>query len=127
MGLLLLRLSFGVSLFLKHGVEKIAGFHQMLQGFPDPFHIGVRLSLLIATASDAVAAVLLTVGFATRPSAFFIACNIFAAWLLVHHGMFFGRDADHGEICVLYICGCLTVLLAGPGRYSMDALLGGKS
>ena len=127
LGLLFLRTSFGISLFLKHGFEKITGFGKMLQGFPDPFHLGARLSLSIATASDMIAAIFLIVGFATRPSAFFVACNILIAWLFVHHGMFFGKDADHGEVCVLYICGFLAVLLCGPGRYSVDALLTAKS
>ena len=124
LGLGFLRVSFGLSLFLKHGLEKITGFHRMAQGFPDPLHIGARLSLSIATASDAVAAIFLIMGFATRPSAFFVACNILVAWIFVHHGMFFGKGADHGEVCVLYICGFLAVLLCGPGRYSIDALLG---
>ena len=126
LGLLFLRVSFGLSLFIKHGFEKITGFGRMLQGFPDPFHIGIPLSLSIATASDVVAAVFLIVGFTTRPSAFFVACNILVAWLFVHHGMFFGKDADHGEVCVLYTCGFLAVLLCGPGRYSVDALLTAK-
>ena len=32
-GLLLLRVSFGLSLFLKHGLEKITGFGRMVPGF----------------------------------------------------------------------------------------------
>ena len=126
LGLLFLRVSFGLCLFLKHGFEKVTGFGRMVQGFPDPFHIGAPLSLSIATASDVVAAVFLIVGFATRPCAFFVASNILVAWLFVHHGMFFGKDADHGEICVLYVCGFLAILLCGPGRYSVDALLTAK-
>ncbi len=127
LGLCFLRVSFALSLFLKHGVEKITGFERMLYGFPDPLHIGTRLSLYIATASDVVAATFLILGFATRPSAFFAASNILVAWILVHHGMFFGKASDHGEICVLYICGFMAILLCGPGRYSIDALLGSKS
>ncbi|WP_263385595.1 DoxX family protein [Granulicella arctica] len=123
LGLLFLRVSFGLSLFVKHGFEKITRFGRMVAGFPDPFHIGAPLSLSIATASDVFAAVFLVIGFSTRPAAFFVACNILVAWLFVHHGMFFGKDADHGEVCVLYICGFVSVPLCGPGRYSVDALL----
>lgn len=68
-----LRSSLALSLFLKHGVEKITGFERMLYGFPDPLHIGALLSLSVATASDVVAATFLILGFATRPSAFFAA------------------------------------------------------
>ncbi len=46
----------------------------MAQNFPDPFHLGVRLSLSIASASDALAALCLIAGF--------IFFNIFVAWIL---------------------------------------------
>lgn len=123
LGLFLLRSSFGLSLFLKHGVEKITGFNRMAQSFPDPFHLGVRLSLTIATMSDVLAALCLIAGFATRLSASFIFFNILVAWIFVHRAQFFGRGADHGEVCVLYLCGCLAIILCGPGRFSVDALL----
>lgn len=123
MGLLLLRASFGVSLFLKHGLEKITSFAQMAQVFPNPLHLGAHVSFAIAATSDVFAAVLLIAGFATRPAALFIACNIGVAWLFVHHAQFFGSNADHGELCVLYLCGFLSTALCGAGRFSMDALL----
>jgi putative oxidoreductase len=122
MGLLLLRVCFGLSLFLKHGWEKITGLEQMAQWFPDPFHIGTHASLAIATASDAVAAVLLIAGLATRPAALFIFCNISVAWIFVHHFEFFGRSADHGELCVLYLGGMLAILFCDGGRLSLDAI-----
>ena len=125
-GLLFLRASLGLSLFLKHGLEKITGFNKMAQNFPDPFHLGVRLSLSIATMSDVLAALCVIAGFATRMSAFFILCNILVAWIFVHRGHFFGKDADHGEVCVLYLCGFLAIVLCGSGRFSVDALLVGK-
>jgi uncharacterized membrane protein YphA (DoxX/SURF4 family) len=49
--------------------------------------------------------------------------NIFIAWAFFHHFLFFGRQADHGELIVLYLAGLLTILIAGPGRYSVDSLL----
>lgn len=122
LGLLLLRASFGLSLFLKHGLEKITDFTQMAQVFPDPLHLGAHVSFAIAAASDVLAAVLLIAGFATRPAALFIACNIGVAWLFFHHAQFFGPHADHGELCVLYLCGFLSAALCGAGRFSMDAL-----
>ena len=123
LGLLVLRASFGLSLFLKHGLEKLTGFTHMAKAFPDPFYLGPRLSLSIASMSDVLAALFLRAGFATRLSAAFIFLNILVAWIFVHGAQFFGADADHGEICVLYLCGTLAVLLCGAGRFSLDALL----
>lgn len=122
LGLLLLRLALGGSLFLKHGWEKVTGFARMAQHFPDPIHIGPVPSLVIALIGDAVCSILVALGFLTRPAAFFAACNITVAWALVHHFEFFGHGGgpDHGELCVLYIGGFLALAIAGPGRYSLD-------
>lgn len=123
LGLLLLRASFGLSLFLKHGLEKLTSFTHMAQVFPDPLHLGAHMSLTIAAMSDVLAAVLLVAGLATRPAALFIAGNIGVAWIFVHHAQFFGSDSDHGELCVLYLCGFLSLAFSGAGRFSIDALL----
>lgn len=123
LGLLLLRASFGLSLFLKHGLEKVTSFTQMAQVFPDPLHLGAHVSFMIAATSDVLAAVLLIAGFATRPAALFIACNISVAWVFVHHAEFFGSNADHGELCVIYLCGCVSLAFTGAGRFSSDALV----
>ena len=122
LGLLGLRASFGLSLLLKHGLEKLTGFTQMAKGFPDPFHLGPGISLSISFMSDVLAALFLIAGFATRLSAAFIFLNILVAWIFVHGAQFFGAGADHGEVCVLYLCGMLAVLLCGPGRLSLDAV-----
>lgn len=124
LGLLLFRISFGLSLFLKHGVEKITSFRQMAQTFPDPLHLGAHMSFAIAATSDVLAAVLLIAGFATRSAALFIAANIGVAWIFFHHEQFFGSNADHGELCVIYVCGFLSLALCGAGRFSIDSLLG---
>jgi putative oxidoreductase len=123
LGLLLLRISFGLSLLLKHGLEKITGFSQMVPVFPDPLHLGTHLSFTIAATSDVLAAVLLMAGFATRPAALFIAGNVGVAWIFVHNAQFFGSKADHGELCVLYLCGCVSLAFSGAGRFSADAFL----
>lgn len=122
-GLLLLRLWFGVSLFLKHGWEKPTRFSEMAAHFPDPIGIGAVPSLVIALIADAVCSLLVVIGLATRPAALFTALNILVAWGLVHHFEFFGHSADHGEVCFLYIGGYLALFFMGPGRYSLDAKL----
>jgi putative oxidoreductase len=119
LGLLLLSLSVGLSLFLKHGWEKPSNFAAMAAHFPNPMHIGSTPGLLFALVSDAICSCFLILGFATRWSALWVFVNIFVAWSLVHHFEFFGRGADHGEVCVLYLCACLCLFWAGAGRYSL--------
>jgi putative oxidoreductase len=122
-GLSILRISVGLTLFLKHGLEKITGFSQMAQQFPDPIHIGVLPSLVIATLSDAVASWFIVAGLFTRWAALYSFLNIAVAFSLVEHARFFGRGADHGELMVLYLAALLALVACGGGRLSLDAVL----
>jgi putative oxidoreductase len=120
-GLLILRVSFGLTLFLKHGWEKLSGFSQMAQHFPDPIHIGAFPSLVIATISDGIASWFVVAGLFTRWAALYCFCNIAVAFLFVQRAQFFGRGA--GELMVLYLGALLTLVVCGGGRYSLDAIL----
>jgi putative oxidoreductase len=62
-------------------------------------------------------------GLATRWAAAWIFVNILVAWAFVHQFVFFGRGSDHGELIVLYLAAMLALMLAGPGKYSVDAML----
>ena len=43
----------------------------------------------------------------------------------MHHLQFTGRGGDHGELIVVYMGVMITLFLAGGGKYSIDARLGG--
>jgi putative oxidoreductase len=124
-GLFVLRLIVCLSLFLKHGTEKLFGFSQMSAHFPNILHLGV-FGLVFATLGDSICSLLIIIGLATRWSSLICLVNIFAAWAFVHHFLFFGQGADHGELIVLYLAAFLAIFIAGPGRFSMDALLSGE-
>ncbi len=120
-GLLVLRLTVPTALFLKHGLEKLHGYSTMSPHFPDPLHIGHVPSFLFAMIADGICMPLLVLGLLTRPAALWSLINLTVAWAFVHHFQFFGRGADHGELVVLYMAVMLTLLIGGPGRYSIDA------
>lgn len=119
LGLLVLRVSIGLGLLLKHGLEKIFHFSQMAAHFPDPVHIGSHASLVFAMVSDAICSILVIVGAATRLAAFVIFVNVAVAYALVHN---FGFHTDHGELVYIYMGCFLSLMLTGPGRYSVDAI-----
>ena len=125
-GLLCLRVIFGLSLFIKHGWEKLTNFPQMAQHFPNPLHVGPVPGLLFALVSDAICSILVTLGLATRWAALWSFANILIAWSFVHHFQFFGKGADHGEMIVLYLGGFLAIAIMGAGRFSLDSRLGQK-
>jgi putative oxidoreductase len=95
----------------------------MATHFPDPLHIGKLPSLVLAMTGDGICTLLIVIGLATRAAALFEFIIVFVAWSFIHHFMFFGHGADHGEVIWLYLSALLTIFLAGPGRYSLDAFL----
>jgi putative oxidoreductase len=120
-GLLALRLTAAIPLFLKHGTEKLFRFQHMIGFFPNPLHIGVLPSLLFATLSDGICSVLIMIGLATRWAALICFINIFVALVFVHHFVVFGPKGDHGEAMLLYLAAMAALFLSGAGRYSVDA------
>jgi len=119
LGLLILRACAGLSLFLKHGLEKLTGYSTMVQHFPDPIHIGAHASLAFALLSDGICSVLVVLGFATRPAAAIILINVLTAFFFVHHGAFFSNA--HVELVWIYLAVFAALLFTGPGRSSLDA------
>lgn len=118
-GLLVLRLTVPTSLFLKHGLEKLSGFHTMAPHFPNPVHIGHWPSFLFAMIADGICMPLLALGVLARPAALWELINLFVAWAFIHHFQFFGRGSDHGELVFVYMSVMLTLFIAGSGKYSL--------
>lgn len=116
-GLLALRIWIGLSLFLKHGLEKITHFSHMSRHFPDPVHIGSHASLIFALVSDAICSLLVVFGLATRVAAFIVFVNLGVAFFLVHHYAF---HSEHGELVFVYMGGFLALIFTGAGRFSLD-------
>lgn len=118
-GLLTLRLFAGFSLFLKHGLEKLTGYSTMVQHFPNPLHIGAHVSLAFALLSDGICSVLVMLGLVTRFASAVILINLLTAFFLVHHAALVSNA--HVELVWVYIGVFLAILIAGPGRFSIDA------
>jgi putative oxidoreductase len=112
-----------MTLFLRHGLDKLFGSPDAIAQFPDPLHLGSHCSFIVATTSDGLLSILVAAGLATRWSALLVFGNIFVAWALVVHFQFFAHGVSPGEAMVLYLGGLITIAVAGPGRFSADAFL----
>lgn len=123
-GLLILRICAGLSLFLKHGLEKLTGYSAMVQHFPDPIHIGAHASLAFALLSDGLCSMLVALGLVTRPAAAVVTINLLTVFFLVHHAAFFSNG--HVELVWLYIAVFACLFWTGPGRFSVDAFWNGR-
>jgi putative oxidoreductase len=67
---LLLRATFGILIFLNHGLSKLNKFSELEHSFFDPLHIGRRWSLLLVLFAEIVCALLLALGLFSRLAAF---------------------------------------------------------
>ena len=118
-GLLVLRVSFGLTMALSHGWGKVSDLGKFTavvasKGFPIP---GVTAPF--AAFSELLGGLLLAVGLATRPAAVALLGTMIGAVVVVHGGDPFGKK----ELGLAYAAVSVVLLLTGPGRFSLDRLL----
>lgn len=117
-GLLFLRVSAASLLFAGHGLDKLQHLSERAGSFPDPVGLGSATSLLLAVFAEAICSILVLLGLMTRLAVVPIIATLLVAALVVH-----GDDAwSKKEFALLYAVPFLTVLLMGPGLFSLDAL-----
>jgi putative oxidoreductase len=119
LGLALVRVGFGLSLALAHGLGKVAHPDQFVNGlaqggFPAPAVLG-----WVALLSEFGGGLLLALGLLTRPAAAFVVGTLGVAAFHVHAADPYQRK----ELALAYVVVGLALLVAGPGRFSLDALL----
>ncbi|HEY4206386.1 MAG TPA: DoxX family protein [Puia sp.] len=117
---LLLRLTFGLIVCINHGFPKLKNFSNQAAIFFDPFHIGHRWSLILVLFAELFCALLVVLGLFTRLAALVLVIELAVAVFLFHKGQ---PLANH-ELALLYLTAFLSVLLVGPGRISVDGMMG---
>lgn len=105
-------------LLLQHGTMKILGF-------PAGPMSGIDLSTPpgIAGIFELVGGVLLVLGLFSRPVAFILSGMTAVAYFMVHAPQGFFPVLNGGELAVLYCFVFFFLFFAGPGPWSLDALL----
>ncbi len=119
LGLLALRLGFGLNLALLHGFSKLTHFSEISAKFFDPFHIGASASLGLVVFAEFFCALLIVAGFLTRLAAIPLIINMFVAGVIFHHADPWATK----ELALLYLTVFVTLLLAGGGKFSVDGLI----
>jgi len=118
-GLLLLRVSFGLSLALGHGWQKLTHFGEMSAGFPDPVGLGSALGLGLMTFAEFFCSLAVVAGLATRLAAIPPIIGLGVALTVFHAA----DPWQKKELAFIYLLAYSTIVVAGPGRFSLDSLI----
>jgi putative oxidoreductase len=119
LGLLVLRVAFGLSLALAHGLPKLLDPARFIGGlaqrsFPLPQVFGWA-----AIGAELGGGLLLAIGLFTRPAAALVLITMAVAVLDVHAADPFRKK----ELALAYGAVALALLHTGPGRWALDAKL----
>lgn len=120
-GLLVLRVGIGCFM-LAHGWQKLSGFNEMVDAFPDPLGIGSQLSLISAIGAEVGCSLLLIAGLATRMAALPLAFTMIVAHFVIHAD----DPWEKKELAAVFLLTYVVIVLTGPGRFSLDQLLWSK-
>jgi putative oxidoreductase len=125
LGLLVLRVWLGAAILFLHGLDKLKHFSEMAGSFPALLPIGGAGNLVLVVFAETVCSVLLALGLITRFAAMVLSINLAVAFFVAHKGVLTGEK--NGELAFIYLAGYAALMIAGPGRFSLDAGLFGKT
>lgn len=109
-----------------HGWPKVADFDAMAQRFPDALGLGSpTVNLALSASAEFGAAALVVLGLGTRLAALVLAVNMTVAWVVAHGARLSGEGS--GEMAFIYLAVFVALLIAGPGRYSIEFHLFGAT
>ena len=117
LGLLVLRFAAG-SFLMTHGFPKLMNYSERANSFSDPLGLGSEASLVLAILAEVFCSLLLILGVITRMALIPLIILMVVIPFIVHCDDPFGRK----ELPLFYLAAFLTIFLAGPGRYSVDAM-----
>jgi putative oxidoreductase len=113
--LLLLRIAVSL-MMLTHGYPKVTKLFSGSAEFADPFGLGPVISLIMVVFAEVVCSFFLIIGLGTRLATLPLLFTMATAVFIIH--------ADHAfqkqEFPLLYALIYFTILLLGPGKYSID-------
>jgi len=119
LAMFLLRVILGI-LMIPHGYNKLVNFAESKKDFMNFLGMGPTLSLALVVFSEFFCSVFLIMGLFTRLVCGILVIQMFVIVFKAHHGDIFGD----GEHALLFLAGYLAILLLGPGKASLDGLLG---
>ena len=122
---LFIRLFVGVML-LQFGIRHLVNYGVLCHSFPTVLNMSPECSLILMIIIELVCSLMIMVGFMTRLSVIPPICAMIAAEYYILHDMVpflpaYGLDStDPGYLPIMFIGIYIYLLLAGPGKISLD-------
>jgi putative oxidoreductase len=122
LGLLAVRLLAG-GMMLTHGIPKIDRlFGEGPVKFADPFGLGPEISLVLVIFAEVACSLLVMVGLKTRLATIPLLITMLVAAFYIHGADPFGEK----ELPLLFFTLFVSLLVSGPGNFTIDRWIGGK-
>lgn len=110
-------------LFMQHGLMKLFDFPAPQEGAPDP----LPPMLLAAAWIEVVGGALIAAGLFTRAAAFVCSGQMAAAYFIAHGSQGFWPALNGGELAIMFCFVFFYLVFAGPGPWSLDAIVRKKT
>lgn len=117
--MLVLRVGLGL-MMLPHGYDKLVHFSTMKNKFINFLGMGGTVSLSLSLFAELFCAVFVIIGLFTRFTVLPLIIGMGVALFKAHNAAIFGD----GERAALYLTGFIVILLVGPGKASVDGMMG---
>lgn len=110
-------------LFIEHGLMKLVDFPAPQPGVPDP----LPPMLMAAAWIEVVGGGLIALGLFTRAAAFVCSGQMAVAYFMAHGSQGFWPALNGGDAAILFCFVFLYLVFAGPGPWSLDAVVRQKT
>ncbi len=120
--MLLLRVSFGVILMVKHGFAKVMDFTNLQHTFYSFIGLGPKASLILALFAELFCSLLIVLGLFTR----WACIPLIITMLVAIYGVDAGKDFLDSELAIVYLTAFMVILFCGPGKVSVDGMISKK-
>jgi len=117
--MLLLRIGSGV-LLMNHGYGKLIKFSSLQHKFVSILGLGSTITLSLVIFAEFFCSMFIILGLFTRLAAIPIIIVMSVALFKAHNLDFF----DEGEVAALYLTAFFVILIVGPGKISVDGMIG---